>query len=369
MEAATIPSCCANPGCDQPGTNKCSACETTPYCGSICQTADWPHHKEECEGHLLKVGNAHLSKANGFFDARNWVQTLRYSDLALVKLNAMKKRPLEVISLALEHKCQALKYLARYAEALQCAKDKYNLWALARGPAHPLTIDAAFYLIECLLHNKEYEDAELYARTLWEISHTNNHRDNDIPGDKRAGYVAMAADLLAQAIFRWVESGGIPPGEKQQAGEEAIARARQALEIYTQLHGTESRQAAVAMCGLSNVLDYFNDNDDDEVLRLLEQGIAVEARVAGRTSRNVGARVNALGVAYDNRARRAHAANDRERCVANLELALPHFREAARVCIALNHTDAANSALSMVVDIESKLRLAGRYRQNSSSNS
>ena len=76
METAIL-SCCSNPGCGQPGTNQCSACKTTPYCGPTCQSADWPHHKEECEGHLLKIGSAHLAKAKGFFDARSYVQALR----------------------------------------------------------------------------------------------------------------------------------------------------------------------------------------------------------------------------------------------------------------------------------------------------
>ena len=167
--ATVIPSGCSNLGCDQPGTNKCSACKTTFYCGPTCQTAHWAHHKEECEGHLLKVGSAHFAKAQAFFIADNWVQALRYSDLTLTKFNAMKKRPLEAISDAQSCKCITLQSMDRHAESLQCAKDKYNLWAMARGPAHPSTIEAAFYLINALLHNNEYEDAEFYARTLWSI--------------------------------------------------------------------------------------------------------------------------------------------------------------------------------------------------------
>ena len=69
--------CCSNPGCDQPGTKQCSACKTKAYCGPICQTADWQHHKEECPGHLRKMGMAHLEKAKGFDKDCNWVQTLR----------------------------------------------------------------------------------------------------------------------------------------------------------------------------------------------------------------------------------------------------------------------------------------------------
>ena len=356
MATATNLSCCSNPGCDQPGTSKCSACKTTSYCGPTCQAAHWPRHKEECEGHLLKVGSAHLVKALGFYASHNWVQTLRYSDLALAKFNAMKKRPLEVISDALAFKCSSLQEMGRYAESLQCAKDKYNLWALARGPAHPSTIDAAFYLIECLLHNSEYEDAEFYARTIWESSHTNNHVDNDIPGDKWQSYVARAADLLSSAIYKLAESGGIPPEEKKQAGEEAIARARQSLEIYTQLHGAESQVVAGALGELADVLGCFDDESDDEVLRLYQQSIAMFTRVCGSTSGDVGVVESNLGNAYYRRAGKALDANDVDQYVDNLHLALPHYREAARNYRVVEYVDATERAIRKIVDVEERLR-------------
>ena len=56
---------CANPGCHEPGTNKCAGCKITPYCSSICQTAHWPTHKESCDGRLRKMGMDHLAKAMG----------------------------------------------------------------------------------------------------------------------------------------------------------------------------------------------------------------------------------------------------------------------------------------------------------------
>ena len=360
--AETPPSCCSNPGCDQPGTSKCSACNATPYCGPICQTAHWTCHKESCDGHLLKVGNAHLTKALGFDVTNHSVQVLRYSDLALAKLNAMKKRPLEAISQALACKCTALQEMGRDVESLLCAKDKYNLWAMVRGPAHPSTIDAAFYLIDALLHNNEYEDANLFAHTLWEIIHTNNHVDNDIPGEERQEYVAMAAILLAQAIYRLTESGGIPPEEKQKAGEEAIARAREALEIRIQLHGTESECVSIVMGALADVLGYFNDGGDDEVLRLYQQAIAIGNRVCGSTSGIVGAHESNLGVTYCRRAAKAHAADDLDQYVANLQLALPHFHEAARIYRVINHIGDADSALRKVAQVEENMRQAGIMR-------
>ena len=67
---------CSNPGCGLPGINQCSACKTTVYCGPICQSAHWIHHKEECPGHLLKVGMSNLVKAKEFDRANNWPKSL-----------------------------------------------------------------------------------------------------------------------------------------------------------------------------------------------------------------------------------------------------------------------------------------------------
>ena len=66
-----------------------------------------------------------------------------------------------------------------------------------------------------------------------------------------------------------------------------------------------------------------------------------------------------LGNAYYHRAFKANDANDLERCVTNMELALPHFREAARIYTAINHVDAANEALRLVVGVEVSLNQAG----------
>ena len=75
--------------------------------GPINQTADWQHHKEECPGHLRKVGIANLEKAKGYHDAISWPQTLRHADVAATKLKQMKDRPVELIDEALGMKYNA----------------------------------------------------------------------------------------------------------------------------------------------------------------------------------------------------------------------------------------------------------------------
>ena len=342
---------CANPGCDQPGTNKCSGCKTTPYCGPICQTAHWAVHKESCDGRLRKMGMAHLDKAKGFYRENNWSQSLRYSDLAATKLKQLKDRPIEDLSVALSFKCTALDFLGQYREQFECAKEWYCLWNTK--PTDVGAIEAAFNLIGSCIRNGEYADAVLYASTLYEI--INHKHDNKIPDDQRQSYIAKGASLLARATLRLAQEGGIPPEEKQKSGQEAIVLARQALEIHTQLYGTEDIDVASDMSVLAELLDNFN-RDDDEVLRLYEQAKTIYARLQGSSSANAAVGDFNLGTAYRNRASRARASNDWDRRMTNLQLALPRFRESARIHRVINHVDTADRAARMANDIEKELR-------------
>ena len=59
------------------------------------------------------------------------------------------------------------------------------------------------------------------------------------------------------------------------------------------------------MMGLADVLEYFNnvDDDEDEVLRLLEQAITIYRQVEGSLSVNVAAGEGKLGSVYFNKAK------------------------------------------------------------------
>ena len=354
-EAAEV-SLCSNPGCNQPGTKSCSACKTTFYCSVVCQTADWVHHKEECDGHLRKVGMAHLAKAKGFYQQQNWMQTLRYAEIAATKLKQLKDRRLETVQAiddALGCKYNALGRMDRHREALECIKECYTLWAM-NHMRNPGSMRAALALIQSCIHNKEFEDAERYARHAYFM--IAEMTDNFIPANQRSSFLAEVSHWLAVAIYRLAKARGIPPEAKQKAGEEAMTLARKALEIRIQLYGTENVKVAGTMGTLADVLDYFNDVDNDEILRLLEQAIAIYHRVEGSSSVNVAVDEHKLGNAYSSRAKRARAVNDLDRCVANLKLALPHYREAARIYRAINHADNADNTLRKVAQIEENMR-------------
>ena len=355
MSIAAEITICTRPGCDQPGPSLCASCRLVGYCCRTCQVEDWPRHKEtDCQGHLRKIGMSNLQKAVGFERDRNWMQTLRYSELALVKLRQLNDRPIEAIDEALRCKFNALNQMGQDKEALECAQERYCLYLTSH--THPPAIYASFALIQSCIHNEEYEDAELYARTTWETITLS--RDSHIPDDKRRWFTAQGAFYLAQAMYCLAKKGDIPPEANQTVGQEAIGLARTALEIYTQLYGTDDHHlVALAMRLLADALDYFNnEDDDDEVLRLYEQSNAITARVDGSMSVNMAVGEECLAVTYGNRAQRAHAANDLDRELTNLELAVPHFVEAGRIYRAINYMDQADRVAQSAAKVEEDLR-------------
>ena len=158
-------------------------------------------------------------------------------------------------------------------------------------------------------------------------------------------------------MLELAKNGDIPPEANQTAGQEAIALARRALEIHTQLHGLEHSDVADDMSLLADLLNYFNNVDDDEVLHLYEESIAIQARVEGSLSVNVAVGEEHLAIAYKNRAARARTVNDLDRELTNLELALLHYREAVRIYRSVNHLNSADQVEQSIVKVEEALRL------------
>ena len=302
------------------------------------------------------VGSTNLDKALGFHRGKNWSQTLRYGEIAATKLKQLKDRRLETVQAidkALGCQFDSLQRLGRHREALECAKECYTLWAM-NYLRNPGSMKAALSLIQSCIHNKEYEDAERYARHAYFM--IAEMADNFIPSDQQPQFLAEVTYYLASSIYSLATAGGIPPEGKQKAGEEVIEHARKALEMRTQLSGTGSAKTAMAMGLLADLLDYFNDVDDDEVLRLTKQAIAICRRVEGISSVNFAVFEHQLGIVYARSARRALVTNDQVRCLTNLELSLPHYRDAARIHRANNHVDRAEESLLAAAGTEEEIR-------------
>ena len=301
-----------------------------------------------------------LQKAESLQDQCNWTQALHHADLAANKLKQLKDDRLkEAIGDALRVKNNALNSLGRYKEGLECAKEHYCMYLTSH--THPPAIEASFALIQCCIFNKEYADAEVYARTLWETINDKTP-NNKIPIAQRPPYIARGASVLARSILRIAQTEGYPPEVVKNREVEAIALARQALEIDIQLLGADNDQIAFDMGILAQVLSGFGVADDEEVLRLLQESMDIHVRKHGRTSPNVAAGENSLGNTYSRRANKALKAKDRDRQITNLELALPHYREAARIYRAVDHLDDLERVTQNMAQIEKLLNL---YRTKS----
>ena len=302
------------------------------------------------------MGKANLSKAQVFEQDRNFKQTLHFADIAATKLKKLKDRSIatvELINDAMVCKFNSLGYMGRYKEAMECAEENYSMWAMNQM-RNAGSIDAALALIQSCLHNNENERAEHYARHAMFM--INDMADNFIPSDERQSFLARGSRLLARSIYRLAEAGGTPAAEKEKAGKEAIELARAALKLDTQIYGAGSAQVAHNLTALANILDYFNDVDDDEVFRLRKQSNAIYSRVEGSTSLNVAVGENQLGNAYKKRASRVKDLKGLDRHLAFLELALSHYREAIRIYGLINHMHGANETMYNLHQVEEQLR-------------
>ena len=162
--------------------------------------------------------------------------------------------------------------------------------------------------------------------------------------------LACSSNILFDRVWRH------STGRKAEGGGEGDCTRTPGVGDSHSTSWDENIDVAHDMRGLADVLGYFNDVDDEEVLRLYEQTIAITSRLEGSSTMNIAVGEQNLGNAYRSRADRALAANDLDRCIANLELALPHYREAARIFRVINLVEKADQALRSVAIIEEEIK-------------
>ena len=191
----------------------------------------------------------------------------------------------------------------------------------------------------------------------------NQRTDNFIPLEQRQQFLARGANYLAKATYLLAkEVGGMAPEAKQAAGVKAIALAREALAIHSRLMDGEDEELATYMVALADVLDFFNQVDDAEVIRLYEKAKNILAEMQGSLSSNVATAEKNLGITYRDRAIRALEVHDFNRAATNAQLALPRLREALRILRAVNRVDRIDDAIFCVGEVEQLLRQIERAR-------
>ena len=107
------------------------------------------------------------------------------------------------------------------------------------------------------------------------------------------------------------------------------------------------------------MLDYFNNVDDDEVLRLRKQAVSLLSRLEGSLSYNTAVGNENLGRSYCGIASRANEAKDWDRGIVNLNLALTYCREAVRIYKAINLLDKADDVVRNITVVEENIRKIG----------
>ena len=88
----------------------------------------------------------------------------------------------------------------------------------------------------------------------------------------------------------------------------------------------------------------------------MEQAISICRQVEGSLTMNVAAGEGKSGGVYANKAKRAHAANDQDRYMVNLELSRSHYVEAARIYRAINHIELVDTTLHNIAQIDKVMR-------------
>ena len=89
--------------------------------------------------------------------------------------------------------------MGHFRDALESDKERYCLYLTCH--THLPAIEASLALIQCCVFCDEFEDAELYARTLWETITLS--QDSHIPEDRQQEFIARVQLNLDEPHFNW----------------------------------------------------------------------------------------------------------------------------------------------------------------------
>jgi tetratricopeptide (TPR) repeat protein len=165
-----------------------------------------------------------------------------------------------------------------FSGAVEFAEEAYNLVVEAYDCGHPQVQEAANLLIDSLIRNCNFYDAERYADVTY-----GNLKDHKNGIDQESEAIARGAYSFADAIFR--KGGDLIKAERL---------AREALSIRSQLYSSNDYQLAPSCSLLANILK-SQEKLGDETKELLERALAINIRHLGPDGANTAVSNISLG--------------------------------------------------------------------------
>jgi hypothetical protein len=168
------------------------------------------------------------------------------------------------------------------SSAVEFAEEAYNLVVEAYDPVHVQVQEAANLLIDSLIKNRNYYDAERYAEVTY-----GNLKDHKNGMDQESEDVAQGAHSFANAIYR--KGGDLIKAERL---------AREALSTRSRLYSSDDSQLASSCSLLARIL-MNQEKLGDETKELFERSLAINIRHQGPDGVNTA--VNNMNLGYFNR--------------------------------------------------------------------
>jgi tetratricopeptide (TPR) repeat protein len=257
------------------------------------------------------------------------------------RLEVEEKRKTTLIYEALRKYVILRSQEGNYSGAVELAEEAYNLVVEAYDPVHHQVQEAANLLIDCLLKNRNFYDAERYAEVTY-----GNLKDLKNGMDQQSEAIALGAYSFADAISR--KGGDLVKAERL---------AREALSIRSRLYSSDSYQLAPSCTLLAQILQK-QDKLGAETKELLERALAINIRHQGPDGCNTAVVNILLGLFH-----RRHAKVNTEVALQKLFLrqAKAHFEEAVRIQTKIYspthpHVEQAVSLLKDLIDMNEFLQ-------------
>jgi hypothetical protein len=236
-------------------------------------------HKDQIDDIVFVFSNAHVAIASihaqvSEFDLAEYhcQQALKYSEL----YDGEEEKKVALIYDALKVSCGIQDVQGNYDVAYTSAHEAYNIVAVAYNPVHPEVQDAASALIQCLIHQGDFDKAEVFAQmTLDSLKDRANGLDQE-------------SEVVAEGYYNFAKVLSRLNADLVKAEMLIRESLRIRVLLYDQNHYLVGRSCDV----LSGVL-VLQKKLGYETKEFLDRSLAIGIR-------NYGSEGNSTGVAYSN---------------------------------------------------------------------